>query len=88
MNQILICLDFILPSLFFCLGCKIKGGRKKKIAEESLVVFVAALLFSPLVHLYFPLNLQAFYSAALMFVQFLLLTGACYKIEKIHKKRP
>ena len=79
MAKILLILDFLLPTVFFFLGRRMKGEKKKRVMRESLVLFFAAGIFAPVVFTYFSLTLQAVFSAFLMLLAFAGIFAISYK---------
>lgn len=80
MERILLLFNFILPSVFFVLG---KRRGEKELMAESVLFFLAAVLFSPVVCIYFSLTAQAVFSAFLMLLEYFSLAAIVYRSERI-----
>jgi len=75
----------LVPLFFLLLSFSEKTEKEKQrklLLRESALVFCAALLFLPVLNRYFSLSVQAFFCAAVLFLQFFLLGKALYRLER------
>lgn len=82
MKELLLAVDFICPAVFFLLGRALGKKEGRALIKDGLLVFLAALLFAPIVYLFFSLAVQGVCTALLIFLQFALVAFRLYK-EKI-----
>ena len=79
MKEIFLLVDFLCPLFFLLLARGKKGRERRRLIRESLVVLVAALLFAPIVALYYPLAVQGALTALILMSQMVLTFSAIRK---------
>ncbi len=79
MQEMVLFFNFFIPVFFFFLGRSMKGKKKKAIIAESIFVFLVALIFTPIVHIFSSLSTQMVFSAFLMLLQGIGICRICYQ---------
>jgi hypothetical protein len=83
-NLIFLLLDLGIPAFFFLLG---RGGGRalgRRLAKESLILFCAAALFSPIAFSYMGLEVQGALCATLLLLQFIAAFRCTVYCKKKH----
>jgi len=79
MKEIILLFNFLIPALFFFLGRSVKGKKGKDMMTESVFVFLIAIIFTPVVHIFMPLSVQMIFCAFLMLLQSIGICKICYR---------
>ncbi len=78
MSELLLALDF-LPALFFILlGKSFHHTLGNRVAKESLITLLTALIFAPIAYMLLSLPVQGILCCVLMLIQFFLITKLLY----------
>ena len=79
MQEMILLFNFLIPTLFFFLGRSMKGNLRREIMKESIFVFLIALIFTPVVHIFLPLSVQMIFCAFLMLLESIGVCRICYR---------
>ena len=78
MSELLLALDF-LPALFFILlGRSLHHPLGTRVAKESIITLLTALIFAPMAYMLLAIPVQGILCCVLMLIHFFLITRLLY----------
>jgi len=88
MAELLLILDLFCPVFFLIFGLFLPHRKiRRKWVGESAAVLCLALMFAPICYCLFPLEVQGFVCALLLFFQFFLLAARLYAVERTESEK-